>query len=207
MIKIYVCDISNVGAKNSLDNVSKERIVKASKLKDVSCYKQSIYAYKLLFYAFKQENIDILNETMEYNEYGKPFFPNIKNYFFNMTHSKNFVGVAIANSKVGIDIEEINFSRHIDKICRKVFTNDEEIEYNSFSNEIEKFKYFFTRWTSKESYLKMTGQGLSKELVKTSIETNNILISDDKKNTYSLSYICENKEKTEIIMIDCEILD
>lgn len=214
MLKIYVCDISKIYKKFSsmddyqikenfsLENISEERKVKIMKLKNTLLYLQSIFVYKLLYYAFRVENIDIINLTMKYGKYGKPYFPTLENYFFNLTHSKNYVGVAISDHEVGLDIEMIDYLKRIDRLCKKVFTESEYTEYDLLTSQNDKSDYFFKHWTSKESYLKMTGQGLSKELLKICCNTNDCIIVDALNNSYSLSYINEASDHAEIEMID-----
>lgn len=40
-----------------------------------------------------------------YTEYGKPYFKN-SNIYFNCSHSENYIALAIANTPLGVDIEE-----------------------------------------------------------------------------------------------------
>ena len=90
---------------------------------------------------------------LKYSENGKPVADNL---FFNVSHAGDYVVGVSSDCDVGCDIEKI-----IDapiEIAEHYF-NRSEIEY--IESEADKNKAFFTLWTLKESYMKMTGMGMS----------------------------------------------
>ncbi|MEX8546960.1 MAG: 4'-phosphopantetheinyl transferase superfamily protein [Mucilaginibacter sp.] len=84
-----------------------------------------------------------------------------RNLHFNISHSGNWVLIAIAATEVGIDVEEMNASFTYQNLLSFSF-NLQEIDF------IEKsdlpYQTFYQLWTRKESLLKATGKGLVDEL-------------------------------------------
>ena len=83
---------------------------------------------------------------------GKPFFPETHMPFFNLSHSGNFVGCAVHDQEIGLDIQEITEPR--DSLIRRVCTQDELASLKSSQD-------FCRIWTMKESAVKLTGEGIT----------------------------------------------
>ena len=88
---------------------------------------------------------------------GKPCVPNIN---YNISHSGNIVICAVSDNAIGCDVE----------LARNVKGN---LSDKYFSDK-EKKMDFFRVWTAKESYLKMTGEGICHDLknIEVSFEEN-----------------------------------
>ena len=101
----------------------------------------------------------ILNEnglsenSLSCSENGKPLADGL---FFNVSHSGDYVVGVVSDCEVGCDIEKISSAPM--KVAQHYFSPGESEYINS---EPDKDRAFFTIWTLKESYMKMTGQGLS----------------------------------------------
>jgi 4'-phosphopantetheinyl transferase len=114
-----------------------------------------------------QQKIGLSNEEIEFetNEYGKPRLKDVDNFHFNISHSGHWVVVAVDESPVGIDIEQI---QHIDlDISKNYFSQD---EHQDLMKQSDRIAYFFTLWSLKESYIKILGKGLSHPLNAFSIQ-------------------------------------
>ncbi len=86
--------------------------------------------------------------------HGKPFFREYPEISFSISHCHRGIACAVMDRPVGIDIEEIQF----DEDLAKAVFNPEELEaVRSADEPAEMFAEF---WTRKESYLKLTGEGL-----------------------------------------------
>jgi 4'-phosphopantetheinyl transferase len=95
------------------------------------------------------------------SEKGKPYLKDQPNLHFNLSHSGEWVVLAVHETEVGIDIEKI---REIDyTIARRFFSREEYSRLEALEG-LDKRRYFFTLWTLKESYLKFLGKGLTKAL-------------------------------------------
>lgn len=91
---------------------------------------------------------------------GKPFYPADPGFHFNLSHSGDYVALAIDSSPVGVDVEQLRPTRDWDAIARRFFTADEQRWLASF-DEAERRRRFIALWSRKESLLKATGEGIA----------------------------------------------
>ncbi len=122
---------------------------------------------------------------------GKPFLNNHKLYF-NLTHSGNRFGIAVSKtSEVGLDIERVRSLHDFDQMISLNFTPAEQKYIDKKSAGFE--NRFFEMWTLKESYLKLTGEGMRRNpdtLEFCVINTSARLISvDGIQNTKTLNFV------------------
>lgn len=116
-------------------------------------------AYMLLKQGLQQEYGIMENPVFDYAESGKPFIAGYPDIHFNISHCKQAAICAIDVRPIGVDIEEICSCE--DDVKRYIL-NDEELRCvnESADSEVELMKY----WTMKESFLKLTGEGLRNDL-------------------------------------------
>jgi 4'-phosphopantetheinyl transferase len=88
-----------------------------------------------------------------YSEHKKPFLP--KGPHFNISHSEDCAAVAVASTAVGIDAESLRAAPM--EVSHRVFT---KAERDWIMHAENRDQAFFHLWTRKESYIKMTGDGL-----------------------------------------------
>ena len=91
--------------------------------------------------------------------------PTVDGICFNLSHSGNIVICAVSDREVGCDIERI---REAPKATGRMFTPEEKKALECLEGE-DYNREFFRLWTKKESYLKMTGEGLRVALDKLEI--------------------------------------
>lgn len=118
---------------------------------------ETSYGRELLKTALHNEyglNLDEL--TIMTGEYGKPYFSDREDIFFNISHSDGLVTVILADTPVGIDIQSIRpiKDRMIEMICG--FGEQELIKKSREKDEV-----FIRLWSLKESYIKAIGKGMS----------------------------------------------
>ncbi len=104
--------------------------------------------------AAEKYNIDINSLEIEKGEHGKPYFKNLPDFHFNISHSGELLAVAISRSPVGIDIEK---KREFNPKIAKRFHPQEA----SYINAKDCDSRFLEVWTKKEACLKYFGTGLS----------------------------------------------
>ena len=129
----------------------------------------SLGAGVLLCRALSAAGFDGSELNISYGEHGKPYFPEISDKFqFSLSHSGNMAMCAFSYSDdgkavpVGCDIELV---RKTDiKIAKRFFAPEEYERIISLSDENERADLFFRYWTLKESFIKLTGKGLSTPL-------------------------------------------
>ncbi|MDR1408720.1 MAG: 4'-phosphopantetheinyl transferase superfamily protein [Oscillospiraceae bacterium] len=92
---------------------------------------------------------------------GKPYFSELPDFHFNISHSGEAVALAAHDSPIGVDIERLRIPEL--RIAQRHFTPDEQ-EYIGGDPTL-----FFEIWTKKEAYLKYTGEGLRRELTSFSV--------------------------------------
>ena len=90
------------------------------------------------------------------DENGKGRIDNRDNLFFNISHSKDYVVLALSDKEVGIDIQEI---KPLKANVPKRFFTDLDNEYID-QNEEERTERFTKVWSAKESFAKLTGNGI-----------------------------------------------
>ena len=93
-------------------------------------------------------------------ENGKPYLPEHPEICFNWSHSGSYIVTAVCGVPVGIDIQEIMGS-DIGKLAGKILSPQ---EFQEFLQSEDKQSYFFRKWVLKESYVKWTGEGLTRSL-------------------------------------------
>jgi 4'-phosphopantetheinyl transferase len=86
----------------------------------------------------------------------KPYIINKTGLHFNLSHSADWIILAISNWEIGADVELINYSFEYKDVMEGYFS-DEEI---NFINEAQSTDRFFLLWTRKEVQIKATGKGL-----------------------------------------------
>ena len=118
-----------------------------------------------IFYSFvkKEKSKDMLKHILKkyysieseisYTPQGKPYLASGEKHF-SISHSGEMVIMAFSDSQVGIDIELIK-NRDYKKISQKYFIEEEQKRISSLES-------FLVLWTKKESFLKYTGDGLTK---------------------------------------------
>lgn len=95
------------------------------------------------------------------NNYGKPVLLPNQEVDFNISHSGEYVLIAVARGhRVGVDVEHFRMNLEHDKIARRFFSQAENKEYGAIPHE-QKVTAFFNCWTRKEAYIKAHGLGLS----------------------------------------------
>ncbi|SNX54846.1 4'-phosphopantetheinyl transferase superfamily protein [Thermoanaerobacterium sp. RBIITD] len=194
MIEIYGVQLKNYISKEDFDRLlgfvseeKKERIRRFRKYDDAE---RSLIADILLRVVICKK-IGLKNDELSFykNEYGKPLLKNMENIYFSISHSYDWVVVAVNEFSIGIDIEKIKPINL--NIAKRFFTDD---EYNFIMDvDVQKrLEYFFKLWTLKESYVKLEGKGLYTSLKSFSIIINdyniNIKTDNELKNCFFREY-------------------
>ena len=85
--------------------------------------KRSALAWLLLCYGLKQEYGFREIPDFQKTSSGKPFFRGENMPFFNLSHSGNFVGCALHDREIGLDIQTLTEPR--ESLIRRVCTQEE----------------------------------------------------------------------------------
>lgn len=92
-----------------------------------------------------------------YGEQGKPYFSDIRNFFFNISHSGDYLILALSRLEIGVDIEQIR--KELPRFPEKMLSS---IDFSFWQKQVdsEKIRCFFELWTRKESYIKLSGDNI-----------------------------------------------
>ncbi len=161
--------ISNIRALDLPDNydrayclLSDECKEKTDQYKNIENKKRSLISQLLLGKALTDRKKDPLVTIFEYGKYNKPYLKNETDFFFNISHSYDYVILAVSDKEIGCDIEKIR--KYDLKIAKRFFTKNEYENIIGISDEEERRRMFFRYWTLKESFIKQNGRGLSQPL-------------------------------------------
>ncbi|MDE7444388.1 MAG: 4'-phosphopantetheinyl transferase superfamily protein [Lachnospiraceae bacterium] len=156
MVHLYATDIRNLTDPKEdpakLDELSAERKCRIMKYLKAEDRKRSLGAGLLLNEILPRYGVSPAG--IRTGEDGKPEAEGI---FFNLSHSDNIVICAIAEKEVGCDVEKI--VKAPEGVAERFF-HPSEAEYVKACMGEERDHRFFRIWTMKESYIKMTGEGM-----------------------------------------------
>ncbi|MGX5439993.1 4'-phosphopantetheinyl transferase family protein [Bacillus thuringiensis] len=209
---VKITDINNQKLENIcswIDEDKRYRIKKFINKKD----KIRTLIGELLIRSLTNKKLKIGNKKIIWgkNQYGKPYLKGYPKYYFNISHSGDFVVCAIDNNPVGIDIEKIKQIEY-EEIAKGFFCDSEYayIKQGDFNHQLRKF---YEVWTLKESFIKCCGSGLSMSLKSFSIEIDSRkavrILSDsgEKNNFYSMAvFDIESEYKMAVCTLNKEIL-
>ncbi len=83
-------------------------------------------------------------------EFGKPFFSNTREIYFNISHTYGVTAIAFSNKEIGIDVEKVGFfnEKIFVRICERNVQNNKKIEFTK-------------EWTKYEALSKLRGDGVA----------------------------------------------
>ncbi|MBQ9731116.1 MAG: 4'-phosphopantetheinyl transferase superfamily protein [Bacilli bacterium] len=165
---------------------------------DISCFHVKLFkedskaAFVLLKHIIEQEGYQT-DYYVKYTQFRKPY---LKGIYYNVSHSKGRIAIAISESEVGIDIQ-----KNVDTIVnvKSKYYSESDFEQN-----------LLRTWVIKESYLKYLGIGLINDLYNVRIGKEEVTYPDygkayykcfDLDDDYALAVCNEKKEDIEIIYI------
>lgn len=159
-MKIYIDEnINDFDLDEAMTQLSEQRREQVARYKLEGPRRQAVAAYLLLRKALREMYGIHDAPVFEYDANGKPSILGHPEIFFNLSHCRKAVACVVADSPVGIDVEET--CRFSDSIAR--YTLDDE-EYESVVKADNPSQAFIRLWTMKEALLKYTGEGLRRDI-------------------------------------------
>ena len=174
MVKLYYAEITKLYDEkcfeekiNQIKEKRQVRILEHCQKKD-RC--RSLAASLLLKKALEKEGICYEEVCFAEELGGKPKLLQ-KDFFFNLAHAQDLAVCVISDQEVGVDVErkdrlEGRKQNRKLQIAKKILTPEEWILWKKAGCQTEEL---ISVWTKKESYVKMTGKGLTVNL--TTIDT------------------------------------
>lgn len=120
----------------------------------------------LKFILAKETSLDVSAIKIELGKNKKPYLQSHPKLHFNVSHSKNYALIAIANNPIGVDVEFVSTEFNFDDILHTIFSAKEIIEVQKATNKKE---FLYKLWTRKEAIVKATGKGISDYISKTPV--------------------------------------
>ena len=135
------------------------------------------------------------------DERGKPYFEGHTAHI-SISHSSGMCLAAISDDEIGADIEFITHSEdRLIPIAKRYFTAL-ETEYVLRSP----IKHFYEIWCAKESYIKYTGEGLSRSLSSFCVLESDMHFTHFILNGYHIAVCAKKRADTPPIVIDADKL-
>ena len=136
---------------------------------------------------YKEYGLKLAFEPRAAGEHGKPFLTLQPKIHYNISHSGKYVMCIIAGEEVGIDVQEhkkVNYERMLTRMVpadmvREILESEQMVPQDMIREILdadEPEKAFFTQWVLREAYIKWTGEGLSKDLRKISLDKGSYLM-------------------------------
>ena len=157
---IYINDrLFDFDLAAALAELSDQRREQALRFKYELGQRTCVAAYLLLCEGLQKEYGITEKPVFEFGEHGKPFIVGHSEIHFNLSHCREAAICMIADRPVGIDIESI---RTFKQTLVNYTMNEEEIHQ---INEAERSDMEFIKlWTRKEAVLKLSGEGISRDM-------------------------------------------
>lgn len=93
--------------------------------------------------------------AFRYGQGGKPYFKNYP-YYFNLSHSGDYVVCAFSEREVGIDLQE-HRGAAFERVAQRYFSSAEVF---ALMHAQDRAAFFFRLWARKEAYGKLIGKGI-----------------------------------------------
>ena len=160
MLEVFVAstDIADISGEIVLSEYWKNKI---EATRHAGMKRERIAAATLLSYALKR-CFGLEERGLEYTEgdFGKPYITTVRNVYFNISHTDGYCAVAVSDGHVGVDIQRIKNERSdgMKAIMRKYFS---ESACESLGLSEDAPSHFYRLWTTMESAVKCTGEGIS----------------------------------------------
>ena len=157
---IYIDDhINGFDLETALTLLSEQRREQALKFRFEQGRRTCVLAYLLLMRGLRQEFGIEEKPLFEYGEHGKPRIVGHPEVHFNLSHCRQAVVCAVSRQPVGIDVESVR--EYKESLIDYTMNVDEQ----ALIRRAERPEVAFTRlWTQKEALLKLTGEGISRDL-------------------------------------------
>lgn len=137
--------------------------IKLAKRQDYVLLAGYLLEQQLRAYIWEQYGKEVSNLRFSYGEQGKPYLTEYPKVHFNLSHSGDYVVVALGESELGVDVEVS--SRNALAVAKRCFHEREYRELLCYEADPERLCQRFQQyWSMKEAYIKYTGKGLKTPL-------------------------------------------
>ena len=166
-IQVWInhCSDSDQLAGKAISFLSTAEIKRANAFHFNEDRKRYVQAHALLrlilceYTGIQPQNIDY-----EIGTHGKPRLASENPVYFNLSHTKEMIAVAVSlEQNIGIDIEKQADITDIDSVAHQFMSQEEYNEMSCLKAEAKK-DYFYQCWVQKEALVKASGRGIDDHL-------------------------------------------
>lgn len=166
MIKTYIINIRQLEDeaffRKMLALTSPYRRQKIALLKNDNDKRRSLGAAVALNKALGDYGLEERAMEYELGSHGKPLLRFHPEIHFSLSHSKDYAICSIGSEDIGNDIEWVRSGK--DNVAKRFFAAEELAWIKNAVDSKERDERMFRIWTMKESFLKVTGLGMSLSL-------------------------------------------
>jgi len=186
MIKVYYAEDASFWEESILfahmEQIEEKRRRACERMKSSRDRARSLGAGLLLHYALC-EYLQLPGEDTPpfqtgRGQWGKPYLTEYPQVHFNLSHSGHYVCCAVGEQETGVDIQEHRSWRK--GVAGRFFTAEDNRLLNSLPDD-RAGELFFRIFSIRESYIKLTGRGISQGLASFEIDWQNHAITQQKK--------------------------
>lgn len=116
--------------------------------------------------------------TCRYGAHGKPYLERYPEIFISLSHSGTYALCAVADREIGADIQRWEETCRADRVAERFFAQAERNWYRAGETERERKERFCRLWAAREAYMKLTGEGLSREMKSFSVDPERKAVRD-----------------------------
>lgn len=151
MVRVYLAKLPRLGAAGGSGQKRRGQKERHEE--------QSAMARRLLMLALEREYPEFQGSfEVEKDERGKPFLRGHEHIHISLSHSGALTACAIADSPVGVDVEQRKDRPGQERIARRL--HEEEQRWLAARSSEERQRAFYDLWVRKESFMKAVGEGL-----------------------------------------------
>lgn len=161
--KVYLCSMELPGRTVPdiallSEGLSEERREKINSRRFEKDKIQALGAGLLLDHGLREYGLRERSVHMAYGGNGKPYLADHPEIHFNLSHSGTMAMAVFSDRETGCDVERVQEARM--GVAQRFFAEAELEELKRQPPGEKKDELFFRIWTLKESYLKVTGEGM-----------------------------------------------
>lgn len=176
-MKIYICKVSQLfqqyTGQEIYEQIPQERRRSAHACKNEADRRRSLAVSFLLGQCMRACRIPS-DARIAYTKSGKLYFPDLNEFYVNLSHAGDYAVCAYDKEEIGVDVEAVR--TYQERVAARLAT-DPEKQYFDRCTDKERDIAFSKWWTKKECAVKLTGMGIA-GLVDKDKETAEIFIKE-----------------------------
>lgn len=166
---LYIANIKDANPdalyKDFKDCLEPSRIERIEACRNNRARGNRILAGVLLHKALSDNSADSLD--IVYTDTGKPYLMNNSKLHFNMSHSGDYIVIAVSGQNIGVDIQKA--APYNEKVIQRITSESEREKLSDLF--VKRLNYV---WAVKECFSKLTGKGILMDFAEVSFEEDEV---------------------------------